>query len=198
MAGYKDMFSATPSSLLEVLQRRSRSRPALERTLADACADLGLGEGDSTSPICVAYALLKLRAEPDEVSRLLSWREFEGLAGAIMRVSGFDVSENVFLTKPRAQIDVVAYGTSVVLSVDCKHYRREQGPSSLARFAAAQLRRSALLRKKSGDSRPIVSVILGVAEPEGKFVDGVAVVPVRSLRSFLNTIDSHLGALELR
>lgn len=185
-------------TLLNIFQTRKHSATEQEESLSEACADLGLGEQEALSPACVAYALLKMRASTEEVSRLLSWQDFEKLAGGLLRAAGFQVRENVVLTKPRAQIDVVAYGTSMILSIDCKHYRREQGPSALTRFARAQLRRSALLRLKTGDSRPIASVILTVSEPEGKFVDGVAVVPARALRSFLTTLDSYRGLLDLR
>ena len=185
-------------SLLSIFQRWKPTPTTQRRCLEDARADLGLGEEYALSPVCVAYALLKLRAEPEEVSRLLSWQEFEKLAGALLRAAGFTVSENVVLTRPRAQIDVVARGTSAILSIDCKHYRREQGPSSLRRVAQAQLKRSSLLRAKSQDKLPIVTVILSMSEPEGKFEEGVAVVPIRTLRSFLSTLDSYYDLLDLR
>ena len=86
----------------------------------------------------------------------------------------------------------------MVLSVDFKHYSRAPGPSSLARFATAQLKRSTLLRSRTSDPRPIASVILSMSEPEGRFIEGVAVVPVRTLRSFLTTFDSYTGMLDLR
>jgi hypothetical protein len=158
---------------------------------------LELEEQAVMSPVCVAYALLKLRHRPEEVSRLLSWQEFEQLAAALLRAAGYEVDENIRMTRPRAQIDAVAYGTSIILSVDCKHYRRGPGPASLRRFAKAQLKRSGLLRKKVKDSRPIASVILSMSEPEGSFVDGVAIVPVRTLRNFLNSLDSYIGLLDL-
>ena len=183
--------------LIDVLERRLGGARA-ERALRDAGNELGLPEGDLTSPVCAAYSLLKIRFQADEVSRLLSWQDFERLAGALLRSSGYAVRQNVYLRKPRAQIDVVAAGPFLTLAVDCKHYRREQGPSSLERAALAQLRRSALLRKDSGGLRPIASVILSMSEPEGKFVRGVAVVPVRTFRSFLNSLDSFDGLLELR
>jgi len=185
-------------TLLSVLQSRKRTLASQRAALEDARSDLGLPEGDVLSPVCVAYALIKLNVLPEEVSRLLSWREFEALAGALLRISGFEVRENVVLTRPRAQIDLVAYGTSMVLSVDCKHYRRAQGHSSLKNFAAAQLKRSALLRRKSSDLKPIVSMILSMSEPEGEFVEGVAIVPLRSLRSFLTSLDSYVELLELK
>ena len=183
--------------LLEVLERRL-GRGGAGRALRDAGTELGLPEGENTSPVCAAYSLLKINFQADEVSRLLSWQDFERLAGALLRSSGYEVRQNVYLRRPRAQIDVVAMGPSFTLSVDCKHYRREQGPSSLEKVATAQLRRSALLRKASDDRRPIASMILSMSEPEGKFVTGVAVVPVRTLRSFLNSLESYHELLELR
>jgi hypothetical protein len=192
------MMSEPPTTLLQLLQRTLPSASALRESLSSAREDLGIGGQSVLSPVCVAYALLKLKSQPEEVSRLLSWREFEQLAAALLRAAGFVVDGNITLTKPRAQIDAVAYGTSIILSIDCKHYRREPGPASLQRFAKAQLRRSSLLRKKTRDSRPIASVILSLSEPEGSFVNGVAVVPVRTLRSFINSIDSYTNLLELR
>ena len=160
--------------------------------------ELGLQEGDYVSPVCVAYSLLRSNLQADEVSRLVNWQDFERLTGALLRSSGYNVKENVYLRKPRAQIDVVATGPSVTLSIDCKHYRKEQGPSALGKVALAQLRRSLLLRRATTDPRPIASVVLSMSEPEGKFVEGVAGVPVRTFRSFLNSLDSYRDLLELR
>ncbi len=185
------------AQLTEILRRKT-GPSGFGRVLQGAAEDLGLSPDEYSSPVCVAYSLLKLNYQAEEVSRLLSWQDFERLAGAILRASGYDVRHNVVLTKPRVQIDLVAHGPSAVLCVDCKHYRREQGPSSLDKVALAQLRRSALLRKKAGDMKPIASVILSVSDPEGRFVNGVAVVPVRTLRSFLTSFDSYVGLLDLR
>ena len=192
------MIPSDQSSLLGLLQSRKPSLAARRRCLEDSRAELGLEEEEELSPICVAYALMKLRVEPEEVSRLLTWKEFEGLAGALLRAAGYQVRENVYLKAPRAQIDLIATGPSLALSIDCKHYKREQGPSLLAKFAQAQLERSALLRRKTQDVRPIASVILSMSEPEGRFVEGVAVVPIRTLRSFLTSLDSYTALLELK
>jgi len=190
-------MSRLEGNLLGILTRKAGNEANLEATLRGAATDLGLGEGGLLSPVCAAYALLKLNFQVEQVCKLLSWQEFEQLAALLFRAAGFQVRANVVLTRPRAQIDVVASGESSVLSVDCKHYRREQGPSTLERAALAQLRRSSLLRKKSDDPRPIASVILSMSEPEGKFVRGVAVVPVRTLRSFLYSLDSYTQYLVL-
>jgi hypothetical protein len=185
-------------TLMSMLRNRRHTEASLKAVLADAIQDLGLTDDEAVSPVCIGYALLKMGAQPEEVSRLLSWQEFERLSAALLRVSGYSVRENLVLTKPRAQLDIVASGPSIVLSIDCKHYQRGHAPSALGKFADDQLRRSGLLRKKSGDPRPIASVILSMSEPEGNFVRGVAVVPVRTLRSFLAHIESYSGLLELK
>ena len=190
-------MSRLEGNLLGILTRKVGNEDDLELALRAAASDLGLEESLLLSPVCAAYALLKINFQVEQVSTLLSWQEFEQLAALLLRAAGFQVRANVVLTRPRAQIDVVAFGESSVLSVDCKHYRREQGPSALERAALAQLRRSSLLRKKSDDPRPIASIILSMSEPDGKFVKGVAVVPVRTLRSFLNSLDTYMQYLDL-
>lgn len=183
---------------MSMLKLRRRTPRSLRATLAEACQDLGLDEGESVSPVCMGYALLKMGAQPEVVSRLLSWQEFEHLSAALFKASGYSVKENVHLKKPRAQLDIVAAGPTLLLNVDCKHYQRGHSPSALAKFSRDQLRRSALLRKRESDQRPIASMILSMSEPEGKFAEGVAVVPVRTLRNFLTNIDSYMGQLNLK
>ncbi len=185
-------------TLLALLQRRSPTTSSQKSALSGACEDLGLGEEEATSPISIGYALLKMGVQSEEVSRLLTWREFERLSAAVLRASGYSVRENVVLTKPRAQLDIVAAGTSILLSVDCKHYRRGNSPSALTGFARDQLRRSSLYRARVGDPRPIASMILSMSDPEWGFVEGVAVVPIRTLRNFLMTLESYTGLMDLR
>ena len=185
-------------TLISMLRGRKSSRTSLRTVLADASQDLGLSGRELYSSVCIGYALLKTGADPDEISRLLSWQEFEHLSAALLRVSGYTVRENVVLTKPRAQLDIVATGQSIILSVDCKHYRKGHGPSALQKFAMDQLRRSDLLRKRTIDHRLIASVVLSLSEPEGRFVHGVAIVPIRTLRTFLADLESFTGLLELK
>jgi Restriction endonuclease len=186
-----------PSPLV-FLQQRTRSALQLRARLSGAAEELGVGEDEATSQVCAAYALLKMNVDVEQVARMMSWREFEELSSALIRASGFDVEENVYLTKPRAQIDIVAYGTSYILCVDCKHWKRSQSSASLAKVASEQLNRSSLLRAKLEDGRPIVSVILSMSQPEGTFVQGVPVVPVRSLRSFLETLEGYSEYIDHR
>jgi Restriction endonuclease len=193
-----DSAAGSGFSLLNLLRKKSRTPEAASRMLLAAAAELGLSPGEEISPLCAAYALLKLEKGVEEVSRMLDWRDFERLSAALMRSAGYSVDFDVTLRKPRAQIDIVAYGTSMILCVDCKHWQRKLARSALAKIAEDQLRRSALLRAREDDPRPILSVILTLSEPEGTFVQGVPVVPVRTLSSFLGSLEAYSEFVEFR
>lgn len=184
--------------LSRLLLKRAGSRERAEAAARDAQDRLGLDSTEGIEDTVAAVALCAMGERPEVVSKLLSWEEFERFASHLVASWGYEVKWNVTLRKPRAQIDLVALGNSFVLSIDCKHWKRELSPSVARRLAKDQLQRSSLLRRQLEDPRPIASVILSFSDSEGGFVDGVAVVPVRVLRSFLESIESCSSQLELR
>ncbi len=182
-------------NLRESLNRRCGSARAAERALDRVRVDLGIGGSADNSPL-VALALVAQGVPVDEVSKSLSWREFESFCASIARGEGYDVRENYTLTKPRSQIDMLVRSDSWLLTIDCKHWSR-QGPGALSAMAAAQLRRSSNLRRLfANDSRPIFSSILTFHDLGRRFVDGAAVVPVFAFRSFLRSLEEVTGMLE--
>ncbi len=183
--------------LLASLARAAGSAAGATREVESTAEELGLVP-DPSNVNLVALALCRAGRSPESISGHLDWREFEKFCSSLFRAWGYAVRENVRLKRPRAQIDFLAAGDSVILSVDCKHWQRGHSASVLRKLALDQLRRSELLGRQLRDSRPIVSVILSLAEPEGKFVEGVAVVPVRTLRSFLGSLEAYTDHLELR
>jgi hypothetical protein len=146
----------------------------------------------------VLRAILACRggARLEDVAKTLDWKEFESFCADLLRTRGFTVEENLMITNPRAQIDMLARSELVALAVDCKHWKRSTGGSAISRCVSSQRRRARLLRAKSRDLEPIASVILLLAEEELRFVGGAAVVPVRTLGSFLDGIASYSDLLE--
>lgn len=173
---------------------------------------LGFGEGNgsalrglptelqagplSEGPILSALDLIASGVPEEEAARFLTWKDFEGLCAQLLRASGYAVRENVCLSRPRAQIDLVAAGPLFVINLDCKHWKRAPSRSALEGFALAQLRRSRLLRRSLDDPKPIISAILSFSESAGSFVQGVAVIPLRALRNFLETVEPYSKLLE--
>lgn len=151
----------------------------------------------SEGPVLAALDLIASGVPEEEAARSLTWRDFEGFCAQFLRASGYSVRENVYMSHPRAQIDLVATGSLFVISLDCKHWKRAPSRSALRGFALAQLRRSRLLRRSLKDPRPIISAVLSFSEFAGNFVDGVAVIPLRTLRNFLETVESYSELLEM-
>jgi hypothetical protein len=155
------------------------------------------GSAVSDGPVLAALRLIASGVPEEEAARSLTWKDFESFCAQLLRASGYTVTENLYLSHPRAQIDLVARGPLFVINLDCKHWKRAPSYSVLEGIALAQLRRSHLLRRRLNDSKPIVSGILSFSEPAGSFIEGVAVVPLRALRSFLETVESYYDVLEL-
>lgn len=182
------------TDLVALLARRLGSRGSSLSFLERNREALGI-DCELTDPGLVAISLCSLGVPADQVSSLLSWREFETFCGNLLRAAGFDVQENVRLRRPTSQLDLLATGTSLVLSVDCKHWKKGASPSALEKVARDQQRRNESLRKRMPDAPPIVSVIITLAQQEQRFASGAAVVPLFALRSFLNSIDDYRGLL---
>ncbi len=182
-------MNARSRSLLTLLEKEAGSRVRASSMLLRASQELGLEESHALDATVLTLALSRLKVEIDEVARLLTWQDFEQFAAGLLRMGGYEVEENVLLRKPRAQIDLVARSPSVFLTIDCKHWSRLHPFSSVMKFAEAQMRRSRLFRRSLGnDRRPIFSAILTLSEQRERFVDGVAIVPLHTLRDFLDSL----------
>jgi len=137
-----------------------------------------------------AIAACSLGAPQETVAKFLDWREFEMFCAGLMRARGFSVAENIVLTKPRIQVDLLARSHNLALLVDCKHWGRTMGRSALARAAAAQAERARVVRSKMKILEPIVVVIIVLSNEEARFVEGTAVVPIFALNRFLDDVNA--------
>lgn len=163
--------------------------------LREASRLLGLGqEGPALRGLVACMMGLPLEA----ASKLIDWRAFEGLVASVLAASGFEVAQNLILTKPRMQVDLVAWDGSVALSVDCKHWAATSSPSALAAAGAKQVERSSRLWQRLDlGERPILSAIVTMVDPGLRFASGAAVVPVQTLRDFAMSALAYDAQLEV-
>jgi hypothetical protein len=132
-----------------------------------------------------------------ESARALTWQEFEKFAADCLDEAGFQTEKNVRVQGAgRAwQIDVVGIRGDLVVTMDCKHWNT---PGYFSRFRlAAEHQRTATLHllarpgKKAfqGDKdRQALPVILTLSEPRGQLSEGVVLVSVEKLPSFLSGV----------
>lgn len=172
-----------------------RSLPRAGDTIAQLDVRLPGGKGDEK--VVRAITACVLGALPEEVAALVDWREFEAFSAQLFRAKGFSVTENIVLSKPRMQIDLLARSPSINLAVDCKHWARGRGEAAMSAIASAQLKRAAALKSKNPRMGPTGAAILVLVNTPDRFVEGAAVVPLYSLFDFLENLDSYREMLRV-
>lgn len=170
-------------------------------------------EVDSAQRLMLATRLVHDGCDPHKVSRLLEWQEFEKFAAESLEENGFrTVKHLVFKSKlGRREIDLLAWNDSFLMAIDCKHWLRGLSPSSSVEVVRAQCERAEALAarvellKKYGidrvEGRYLMPVILCMAEPRDALVDGVPVVAVSKLISFLygvSPVDERLRRIPVK
>lgn len=126
------------------------------------------------------------------VGRESSWQDFERLVGFIFEENGFDVSVNVVKVfkrgkkKKRRQYDVVAKKPGVLLVVDCKKWAGNRYRLGGIKSAVSLHRERTRLLDRKG-----VPLIVTLIEEEISVHDGVTIVPVEKLNSYLREADFH-------
>ena len=137
------------------------------------------------------------QGKSNDATRALSWQEFERFAEECLGEAGFQTEKNVRVTGDgRAwQIDIVGLRGDLVVTVDCKHWNT---PGYLSRFKlAAEHQRNATLhllakpveKMVQGDrERQALPVILTLSEPPVQSSEGVVLVSVEKLPSFLSGV----------
>jgi hypothetical protein len=156
----------------------------------------------STRPVSAALALTRSGADLDLVAKSLAWDEFEDYCALAMSAAGYGVRRNVHLRKPRRQIDIIAESGSLVLAVDCKHWRRGSGPASLVAQVQAQAERTRMYAKGAGapPGTRFLPVLVTMLDNQIRSVDGMPVVPIQALREFLSAVsrfDERLSFIEV-
>lgn len=159
-------------------------------------------EGDEVVVVDAADLLLafwKKGLDPVELALKAGWRDFERLCAKILDACGFETLLNVRLKAfgRIRELDVVALREPWLLAVDCKRWARRR--ESNLRVAARNHRsrcellsregaKMALLAAKVAKWREVrvIPVIVGVHEAIMRVFEGVPIVPLRKLPSFLN------------
>lgn len=161
----------------------------------------------------LAEKLIHSGHDPRRVARLLGWQEFEDFAVYSLRENGFRTVKHLVLKTKlgRREIDLVAWNENFLLSVDCKHWMRGLTPSRVLKAARAQVERTILLAKNTAllskhgignlERRSIMPAILTLGEPREKIVEGVPVIAVSNLVSFIygvSPLDERLKRIPIR
>jgi hypothetical protein len=138
---------------------------------------------------------ITMGAPVDEISRFLSWCDFESLAAEILEANGFETVCNVVLTKPRMQIDVVGTKSEIAVVIDCKHWNK-MSHSSLENAVKKQVERTKRFVSKE-KIRCAVPAIVTLYQHETQLVGSVPIIPIHQLNSFCDEFYDNVEKLRL-
>ena len=143
-------------------------------------------------------ALLALRLGCDivQIGRVLNWKDFEVFASNVMKELGYRIETNITFTKPRFQIDVIGIFSNSALVIDCKHWK-DSNYSMISRAAVNQIRRTKLLTEKRVDISCALPVVLTLHNWTNSVVEGIPVVSISNLLSFLSYLEDHIVNYEV-
>jgi len=213
------MYDVTSRALLRVLELRSLkvehlSSLGLNQDLLDYLrrqniVHLDRGALCVVDPVRLAIEAVKLGADVEVASELLTWRDFEGLCVEALRGHGYEVVApfRFKVEGKKYEVDVVAHRKGVLLCVDCKHWKMKRGQKSKVKDATTShfdkcaklalsadlLRRTGLEVRKGSYVVPVIVTLmdLGFKGP----LNGVCVVPIYKFNNFLLELEAHVDEL---
>ncbi len=157
----------------------------------------GLLRMDRRQRVMLAEGLIRGGGDPKRISRFLGWQEFEDFTEHTFAVNGFQtVKHFIFKSKTgKREIDILAWNDTLTFAVDCKHWLRGLSTGQMRDAAKAQVERVIALASRPDlvkrlrvdrtERRSIIPVILALSDLRERMVDGVPVVSVSKLLSFI-------------
>ncbi len=195
--------SHTPKELSEKSGLGGRlTKELLEQLASSNIGQIQYGEitFSRSDKISSAIMAVKMGCSIDEVSKQIEWRDFENIVSEILSADGYTVRRNFRLKKPRLEIDVLAFKNNICLAIDCKHWRRTVGASTMKKLVDRQIKRAENLAKSGegfeGPLHHIYPVIATLYEEDVLMIDRVPIVPITKLTGFLREFEGYLGNLK--
>ena len=138
----------------------------------------------------IALSMLNSGFDIHDISESIDWRDFEGFTAEILAANSFDVSKNLFLTKPRMEIDVIGTRLGISLLIDCKHWSHNHVPTHVVQKQIERTRQY-VVKTSNHVAAP---VIVTLYQDHVNFVNRVPIVPIHQFESFL---DEFYGNLDM-
>jgi hypothetical protein len=133
---------------------------------------------------------LQLGCDIQECSKLLSWKDFEYFTSELLSLFEYHTKVNIILSKPRAQLDVIGIKNDFAITIDCKHWKYSN-KTTLTIYAEKQIKRTRLWLEREKKITQALPMIITLDNAMFKFIKGVPVVPILTLKSFLKEFDKH-------
>jgi Holliday junction resolvase-like predicted endonuclease len=165
-------------------------------------------EADSVQRLKLAMRAMRFGADPERVSNLLQWQEFEAVASVALEQNGYSVARNLRFkhAERRWEIDIVGSRKPLAICVDCKRWRHGLHLSALKRIVSEQIERIYALAQAlpsltgrtecaSWKQTRLIPVVLSLTVGETRFLNDVPIVSILQLQDFLNQLPAYTDSL---
>jgi protease II len=126
------------------------------------------------------------------VSEEVVWQNFERLAAFIFEQNNFRVNVNIVKThqKTKRQYDVIAWKGNQAFLVECKKWAGNRYRLSAIKKAVEQHKERTTFYETITNEEA-VPLLVTLIEEEIQVYEGVPIVPVQKLNSFVNELDDY-------
>jgi Holliday junction resolvase-like predicted endonuclease len=165
-------------------------------------------ETDIMQRLRLAVHAINLGADPEQTSRFLQWKEFEGMAAFVLEQNRYSVMKNLRFKHGgrRWEVDIVGCKKPSAICIDCKHWNQGVHPSALKKIVQEQVKRTQALAKSlpnptvkiecaTWDKAKLIPVVLSLTTPRFRFYEDVPIVSVLQLQDFLNQLPAYTDSL---
>jgi hypothetical protein len=151
--------------------------------------------GKDFSPVELALEYISWGGDPEKISSLLSWRDFEEFVSRSMEQVGMETLRGIRAPPPRGfEIDVLGVVpiSGFAVAVDCKHWSKVRGISRAARDmedrVSRALSRCHILVSRLPSCRRashLYPLIVTLRDPQIRLVGKTLIVPIYRFRDLL-------------
>ncbi|MEM2094645.1 MAG: restriction endonuclease [Candidatus Bathyarchaeia archaeon] len=159
----------------------------------------------SSPELELSLKLLEKGFDVEEICKFVGWRGFEEMVEYILRHYGYSTFKHFRFgcTGRRYEVDIIALRRPIMLSVECKRWRKSWQASSIRRVVEAHQVRTWHLSECLADYRSSLAiqgwdhvvlypVLLMMGETPSRIEKGIPVVPIHRVRDFLDGFELHL------
>ena len=156
----------------------------------------------------LAILSLKNGVGIERVCQAVGWREFEDLVALILEENAYQVITHFRFhdLKRRHEIDVLGSKSSLILAIECKHWKQNWKPYAITTVVQTQMKRTQALalslpqlekklHLKLTRELKLMPVVATLSDTPFKILNKIPVVPIFHLNNFLTEMHGYTNEL---
>ena len=147
-------------------------------------------ENSAYNKLSIALIAINKGINVVDISSKLNWHDFELFTSELLKYHGYTVYTNFRLKNPKREIDIIGIKSQKAILIACKHWKKKS-ITGLKQIVEKQKNRSKLFIQKSNLKVQNVFPIVLTFLPNGNsFINGVPIISINKLNSFLLDFDN--------